>query len=198
MQVPFPVTLAVNAATRALIRSNSEAMQLLSESGGGLVAIELQNPSLSLWFSLQADGVELLSVYEDKPDLVLTADVPALMALAEAGHDPILDGRVQAEGDMALAKLIQQLAVALTADWEGQLAPFVGDALAHKIGAVARGFAAWGAETHQRGGEDVGEYLQEEARVLVTRSEWQELEQNTDEVRERLDRLIARTQQVER
>jgi len=90
------------------------------------------------------------------------------------------------------------MGVALTADWEGQLAPFVGDALAHKIGTAARGLSAWRAETHQRGSEDVGEYLQEEARVLVTRSEWQELEQETDLVRESLDRLIARAQQVKR
>ena len=196
MQVPFPVTLAANAAIGAVVRSNPEAKQLLSESKGGLVAIELQNPSLSLRLSIQADGVELLSVYEDKPNLKLTADLPALMALAEVGHDPILEGRVQAEGDMALAKLVQQLGVALTADWEGQLAPFVGDALAHKIGTAVRGLSAWGVETHHRGGEDVGEYLQEEARVLVTRSEWKELEQDSDALRERLDRLIARAGQV--
>ena len=196
MHVPFPVTLAANAAIGAIVRSNPEAKLLLSESQGGLVAIELQNPSLSLRLSIQADGVELLSVYEDKPDLQLTADLPSLMALAEASHDPILEGRVQAVGDMALAKLVQQLGVALTVDWEGQLAPFIGDALAHKIGTAARGLAAWGAETRQRGGEDVGEYLQEEARLLVTRSEWRELEQSSDTVRERLDRLIARVQQV--
>jgi len=104
MQVPFPFTLVANAAIGAIIRSNPEAKQLLCESRGGLVAIELKNPTLSLRLSMQADGVELLSVYEDKPDLELTADLPALLALAEAGHDPILEGRVQAEGDMALAK----------------------------------------------------------------------------------------------
>ncbi|MGB0867029.1 MAG: SCP2 sterol-binding domain-containing protein, partial [Granulosicoccaceae bacterium] len=143
MQVPFPATLAANAALSALIRSNPEARQLLSKSRGGLIALELQNPSLSLRVSLQADGIELLSVYEEEPDLQLTADIPALKALADAGHDPILDGRVQADGDMALASFLQQLLVVLTADWESQLAPFVGDTLAHKIGTLARGLAAW-------------------------------------------------------
>lgn len=196
MQVPFPVTLAVNSVLGAVIRSNPEAKQLLSESRGGQLAIELNNPSVSLRFSILADGIELLSVYEDKPDLHLSADIPALMALADAGHDPILDGRVQAEGDMELAKLIHQLSVSLSADWEGQLAPFVGDTLAHKIGTVIRGLGVWGNETRRRGGEDIGEYLQEEARLLVTRSEWRELEQDTDALRERMDRLIARAQRV--
>lgn len=198
MQLPFPVTLAANAAISRIVRSNPEACELLSESKGGLVAIEIQNPAVSIRIALLADGIELLSVYEDQPDLQLTADLPALMAMADTGHDPILEGRVQAEGDMALAGLLQQLIVALTSDWEGQLAPFLGDTLAHKMGAAARGLAAWGGETRQRGDEDVGEYLQEEARVLVTRSEWQALEGDTDALRERLDRLAARTKSAEK
>jgi len=197
MQLPFPVTLTANIALNKVIKSNPEALELLRDSKGGVVAFELQNPALSIRLALLADGVELLSNYDDEPDLQLRADVPALMALADAGHDPILDGRVQAEGDMALATVVQQLSVVLSSDWEAQLAPFLGDTLAHKIGAAVRGFSAWGAETRHRGDEDVGEYLQEEAKVLVTRSEWQELEHDTDNCREQLDQLAARIKRVE-
>lgn len=197
MQLPFPITLAANAALNKIIKSNPEALQLLSQSRGGVVAFELQNPRLSLRLALLANGVELLSNYDDQPDLQLNADVPALMAMADAGHDPLLDGRVEAEGDLALAGLIQQLMVVLSSDWEAPLANILGDTLAHKIGTAVRGFVAWGAETRNRRDEDVGEYLQEEAKVLVTGSEWQELEQETDQLRERLDRLAARVQQVQ-
>lgn len=196
MQVPFPVTLALNAVLKQIIRSKPEAVEVLQASAGGLIAIELQNPALSIRLLLQADGVELLSVYSDEPDLCLSGDVSALMALADRGHDPLLDGRVSAEGDLALAELLQRLMVALKSDWEEQLAPFLGDTVAHKLGAVVRGFSAWLAESKQRGGEDVGEYLQEEVRVLVTAAEWQDLERDTDDLRERLDRLQARVQQV--
>lgn len=197
MHVPFPATLAVNAVLRALVRGNPEARQLLADNRGGLVALELQRPALSLRLSLQADGVELLSAYDERPDLSLSAELSALLALADAGHDPILDGRVRSEGDMGLARTLQQLLRVLGADWEAQLAPFFGDALAHKVGTAVRGLAAWGSQTRRRAGEDVGEYLQEEARLLVTGDEWRELERDSDALRERLDRLDARVQRAE-
>ncbi len=197
MQLPFPLTLALNALFKQVIRSKPEAAEVLRAGPGGLIAIELQNPAVSIRLLLQADGVELLSVYSDAPDLCLSGDVAALMALADRGHDPLLDGRVSAEGDLALAEVLQRLMVALKSDWEEQLAPFLGDTVAHKLGAVSRGFSAWLAESQQRGGEDVGEYLQEEVRVLVTAAEWQDLEADTDALREQLDRLQARVRQVE-
>ena len=197
MQLPFPLCLALNKVMDTLIRGNLEAKQLLLDGTGGLIAVELQNPELSIRLSIVANGIEIVSNYEDRPDLTLRADLPALMELSKAGHDPILDGRVQAEGDLLLAGVLQQLIVVLTSDWEARLAPFVGDMLAHKIGAATRGFSAWAANTHVRNTEDIGEYLQEEKRILVTRSEWRELEQDTDTLREDLDRLSARARLVE-
>ncbi len=197
MQLPFPVTVVANAAINGVIRKNAEALQLLAASDGGVVALELRNPSVSIRVAILCNGIELLSDFDAEPELELSADVPALMALADSAHDALLDGRVQAEGDMELARLVQQLLVVLTSDWEEQLSPFMGDALAHKVGTASRGLSAWISQTRERGAEDVGEYLQEEARVLVTQSEWRELEQEADQLRERVDRLTVRMQRAE-
>lgn len=198
MRLPFLLTVPINAMIATVVRTNPEARQLLAESDGGLIAIELQDPSVSIRLGVMANGVELQSDYSAEPDLLLSGNVQALMAMADAGHDPILDGRVTATGDMSLAKLLQQLLLVLSVDWEAQLAPFIGDAAAHKLGTAVRGFSTWVSKTRERGTEDVGEYLQEESGTLVTRVEWGGLERGVDALREQLDRLSARIDRVQK
>jgi ubiquinone biosynthesis protein UbiJ len=75
---------------------------------------------------------------------------------------------------------------------EEGLSRWVGDIAAHQVGRVLRGIAGFGRRTEQTIAADISEYLQEESRDLVTRTELEEFLAAVDEVREAADRLGAR------
>jgi ubiquinone biosynthesis protein UbiJ len=68
----------------------------------------------------------------------------------------------------------------------------VGDVAAHQIGNLVRSASGWGRRAAATFAANVGEYLQEESRDLVTRTELEEFLAQVDELREAADRLQVR------
>ncbi len=70
----------------------------------------------------------------------------------------------------------------------------MGDIAAHQVGRVLRGAAGWGQRAGETVAANVKEYLQEESRDLVTRTEAAEFCAGVDTVSEAVDRLALRVQ----
>jgi ubiquinone biosynthesis protein UbiJ len=72
----------------------------------------------------------------------------------------------------------------------------VGDVTAHQIGNLVRTASGWGRKAAATLAANVSEYLQEESRDLVTRTELEEFLSAVDELRESADRLQARLERL--
>ena len=68
----------------------------------------------------------------------------------------------------------------------------VGDVAARQLGNFARAAAGWGEKSLSTLTQNISEYLQEESRDLVTRTEANEFLAAVDGLREAVDRLEAR------
>jgi ubiquinone biosynthesis protein UbiJ len=68
----------------------------------------------------------------------------------------------------------------------------VGDPVAHQLGNLARGFAAFGARAAESVSRSLGEYLTEERRTLPTRTETEEFYRDVDRVANDVERAAAR------
>lgn len=148
------------------------------------------------------------------PDLVLeiddsgqvgpgTADDVALtLTISPAALPRILarDERalreVHLDGDVGLAGAIQFLFHNLRWDVEEDLSRVVGDVAAHRMTGVARDFAAWQRQAAERFGQNVAEYLKDEAGLLVHPHELETFGHDVDEVRDAVERLEKRVQRL--
>jgi len=82
-------------------------------------------------------------------------------------------------------------------DWEEQLSRLTGDTIAHQLGNTARraaGVLRHGRRTLER---DLGEYLQEELRVLPTRIETENFSADVSRLGMDTDRLAARIRRLQ-
>ena len=84
-----------------------------------------------------------------------------------ARRDESVLGEMTFAGDAELAAALQYLARHLEWDVEEDLSRVVGDVAAHRIAGTARDFVAWQKEAGVRLGQNVAEYLTEEAGVLA-------------------------------
>lgn len=116
---------------------------------------------------------------------------PGALPLVLARREAAL-GAVQIDGDTELARAIEFLFRNLRWDVEEDLSRVLGDAAAHRIGESARAFGAWQRAAATRLGENVAEYLKEEAGLLVHPYELERFGREVEDVRDAVERLEQR------
>ena len=104
---------------------------------------------------------------------------------------------VQIRGDAEIANLYRDLFAAARPDLEEELSRWVGDMPARHLSLLAKSVRTWARRARRTAGENIAEYLQEEGRDLVTKTEMEEFLRGVDGVRESIDRIEARLIRLE-
>jgi ubiquinone biosynthesis accessory factor UbiJ len=81
-------------------------------------------------------------------------------------------------------------------DAEEDLSRLVGDIAAHRLVGAGNAFVAWQKRSAENLGQNVSEYLAEEARVLTPAREMAQLRQDTEDLDRRLAALEARVKRL--
>jgi ubiquinone biosynthesis protein UbiJ len=107
-------------------------------------------------------------------------------------------GGVQVQGDAEVAALYRELLQLARPDPEEEAARVLGDVPARRLGNLARSAGRWLQGVGRSTGANIAEYLTEESRDLVSRTELDEFLRGVDDAREAADRLEARLRRLER
>jgi ubiquinone biosynthesis protein UbiJ len=100
------------------------------------------------------------------------------------------------EGQTDLAQELGELLGGIEVDWEEQLSRLVGDPVAHQVGSGLRSAGRWGRHSAETLTQNLGEYLQEEARLLPSRNEVAAFLDDIDRLRDDVERLAARIARI--
>ena len=142
--------------------------------------------------------VALLAGDDSPADAVISGSIPALLQMFKVGT-PSAQTRtsVQIRGDAEIANLYRDLFTAARPDLEEELSRWVGDMPARHLSLLAKSVRTWARRARRTAGENIAEYLQEEGRDLVTKTEMEEFLRGVDGVRESIDRIEARLKGIE-
>jgi ubiquinone biosynthesis protein UbiJ len=146
-------------------------------------------------------GRAALLAGDDSPaDAVISGSLPALLQMFKAGAPAAAQARsaVQIRGDAEIANLYRDLFAAARPDLEEELSRWVGDLPARHLSQLAKSVRTWARRARRTAGENIAEYLQEEGRDLVTKTELEEFLRGVDGVRDSVDRIEARLILIER
>jgi ubiquinone biosynthesis protein UbiJ len=131
------------------------------------------------------------------PDACISGSPPALLQLLRSTTASNSKSAVQIRGDAEIANLYRELIAAARPDLEEELSRFVGDMPARHLSQLAKSVRTWARRARRTAGENIAEYLQEEGRDLITKTELEEFLRGVDEVREAADRVEARLSRIE-
>ena len=181
---------------RGLPRS-VRARALCAELGGRRLAVEA--PAVAR-LVIESDGAALRIRRGEAPADASIVGGPLSLLIVGGGlsREPITRGEVEIRGDADVAEKFQELMRLLSPDLEEELSLVVGDVPAHRIGRLARGAADWAGRAAATLWRDLGEYASHERRDLVPRPEGEGFLRGVDALREDVDRLAARLEQLER
>jgi ubiquinone biosynthesis protein UbiJ len=131
-------------------------------------------------------------------DAVISGSPPALLQMFKSAT-PSAQTRssVQIRGDAEIANLYRELFAAARPDLEEELSRVIGDLPARHLSQLALSVRTWARRARRTAGENIAEYLQEEGRDLVTKTEMEEFLRGVDGVRDGVDRIEARLKGLE-
>jgi ubiquinone biosynthesis protein UbiJ len=180
------------------IAESTPARELCSELSGTVVAIRVSDTALSAFFVVDDDALDVLSMTEKDPDVVISGSLISLASMAgQAGAAAIRDGSLDLSGDAELAGQFQQLLSHAKPDIEEELSGIVGDVAAHRMGEFARGLGQWGREARSTMGANIREYLQEESRDAPSRYEVERFNTDVNKLRDDVERIEARLNRLQ-
>jgi ubiquinone biosynthesis accessory factor UbiJ len=188
-----PAWLAsAEAAFNRNIAASSQAAALTRRLDGTSLQIDVDGIARVRAVCL-GGRLALLSGDDTPADAVISGSAPALLQMLRGGA-PSAQTRssVQIRGDAEIANLYRELFSAARPDLEEELSRWVGDMPARHLSRLAKSVRNWARRARRTAGENIAEYLQEEGRDLVTKTELQEFLSGVDGLREGVDRLEAR------
>ena len=189
--VSFPVIAFINH----LLAEEQWAREKLAPFAGKRVRVTA--PGLpDLAFTVSADGMIESTKGDGEPDLTVALSPAALPKLMQ--RDESVLQTVSFTGDAELASALQFLFRHLRWEVEEDLSRVVGDVAAHRIVATGRAFAAWQKDAAERFGQNVAEYLTEEAELLATKPELARFSREVGELVDAVERLEKRLDRIAR
>ena len=183
---------SLTAALNHLLSRQPALRDKLSIHAGKVVRIDVGFIQLSL--AVASDG--LLESANAEPSVNITikpADLPQILANIDRAVS-----YVSISGDADLARTISEVANGLQWEVEEDLAPWVGDIAALRIANAGRQIIGAAKSTAQNLAENMAEYWLEENPTLLYRRAGEDFATDVARLRDDVERLSKRVEQIER
>lgn len=200
MTAPAALDSALATAINGWLGLDPATRARLSALDGRIIALHLRIPEITVMLRVADGRIDVVRDPDLQPDTVLHG-TPLGMARLGLGSDTagtLFSGEVEITGDIETGQAFRAILDGMDIDWEEQVSRVTGDVVAHQLGNLARKAGAWLRHGGQTLEQDIGEYLQEESRVLPSRIEIENFIEDVGTTAMAVERLEARLQRLRR
>jgi ubiquinone biosynthesis protein UbiJ len=178
----------VEASINFVLTRDPQSKERLAALEDKVIEFKITDLKFNFYWVCEQQRVRLLSEWESAVDAIIEAP---LNALAKIGLQQTTK-EVTISGDLSTVETFKRLFSELDINWEEQLAPLTGDALAFKLGDLARKATKFMRNTAESLRENTKEYLHEESTVVAPRAHFREFSSDVRELNRAVDRLELR------
>jgi len=177
-----------------LLHDNEKQQKKLQELAGRIAVIHITPINVTLNCLFTEQGIDFLAHMYAEPNVTIEGSPLSFLAMnfSENKLADIFAGKIKITGDVDTAQKFQDLLHGLEIDWEEIIAKYTGDPIAHHLGKFVKQTTSFGKRLICTAQENIGEYLQEEIKLLPTRVEINHFLDNVDNLRSDIDRLEAK------
>ena len=171
-----------------------EAPEKLTAFDGRVISIDITGPNRTVYLLINDNRISAVNTCDKEPDATIIGSPAALFKLGvHRDTAPLFfAGEVEIRGDTRLGRQFKSLLADMEIDWEEHLSRLVGDIAAHHLAGMVNDLKKWSKSAADNLADDVGEYLQEESRDVVSGAEMGMFNQQVDKLRDDTERLKAR------
>lgn len=180
-----------------MLRLDRDTLDRLGDMDGKVICFQyLQQDQTThdIYMLPSAGGLRMRMECESDADVTISGNLPAFVRLlfGEASASNMAKADMQIRGDIYLGQNFKEIMDKLDLDLAGQLAKFIGDGPAHRLGLMAKDWRTWKANAARTFSQDFAEYIQEERQLSPRQDEVDGLLDGIDELRSGVDRLASR------
>jgi ubiquinone biosynthesis accessory factor UbiJ len=185
-------------ALNRLLRLDAASLEKLDALQDRRIELHLQSPDIALAVEVRGQSLQVGPVNAgQEPDISFKSTLSGILkSLPMFAQGQPAIGAMRISGDVELARLLQELVKEFDPDWQE---PFV-KALGPVFGPQAAKFIREGLRQAKTGAgnfmQSGAEYVTEEARVVISKSELDDFNTQVDKIRQRGDRLQARVNEL--
>ncbi len=192
------LTAAIENALNRNLASSPGARARCTALQGQRLLVRITGTGLQI--SIESLGDTLSLSRTPIGDFNVTVEGSPINLLALTGNNPerlLQSGQVTVRGDAEILQRYRALALLLQPDLEEELSRLIGDLPAHHIGRLARSLWSFGRRAASNTVRNAAEYLAHENHTLAPRAEAEAFMADVDQLREDVDRAIARLRTLE-
>ena len=185
----------VNKGIAKYLALDADCLQSLSDLGPKTLHIYLEKADIDFYINID-HGITLSRHHQGDITTSIKGTPQALLKLIihKKTTGKLVAEGVSISGDLDVAQDLIQIMQAMDIDWHSFLSKFTGDMAAHQLLAQAKTFKQFLKKTRRRVQENMGEYLLEEARVVVPAVEIKHYCDQVTNLRHDVERLSQRLQ----
>lgn len=179
------------------LKLDPESSKLLKPLLDKTICLEFTRPKMKVPLYFSEQNIKILSDPDLTPDTVIKGSLASFirLSLAPAHSVTLKELDITLSGDPELAEHFNTVFKKLDIDWEGCLAHYTDDLIAHSIFKMLKRTYHVGGLAIENLLYNVKEFAQEEKDALPTQFEVEDFMNDLDELRMNLERFEARVQQ---
>ena len=190
----YSLNLLQKAINHALNLDDSMPLKLKALKGKVLKII-ISPLNVYFFMKFTKDELVLLAEYNKHIDTTINSSPMGLIRLSllpASKARSLFNDKIKISGDVELGQQVKQLFDEIDIDWEGHLAQFTGDIIAHNVGSLIRRGLNFKDQINSSLRQDLSEYLQEELRAFPPKEEVDDFFNDIDELSLSVERLDAK------
>lgn len=190
---------ALQTAINSAMALDDEMPRKLTALDGKVLQLIISPLNVHFFIYFNNQQLQLLDTYEGQADTVIHSNPIGLIRLSllpASKARSLFNDKVRMSGDVALGQQVKELFDEMEIDWEGHLAHFTGDVVAHQIGSLVRKGAQFKKHFSESMKLNVTEYLQEELRAFPCKNEINDFFHDIDDLSLATERLQAHVNQL--
>lgn len=165
------LSLLESGLNRVLAADPDSAARLARLAGKTLRIDSWLADEVALYVTFDADGIRLDRRFDGEVAAAISGGALGFLRAAMNPGDRRVfsDGTLAITGDATVVQSFADLFRMYQADWQGRLAPVIGEAATWRVEAMIDHLRTWRRDAAGHLVEDAGDYLREETRLLASR-----------------------------
>ena len=184
----------IEKSVNFMLARDADSQHRLAALENKIICIEISDLKLKLVWLFEHNHVRIVSEWRDELDATIAGPLQAIARMGLSKAKVAKDLTVS--GDMHVVEAFKDLFAKLDIDWEAQLAPYTGDALAFKIGKTTRDAVNFFKNCTQSLQQNSKEFVEEEMNILPSKLRFEDFSNNVRQLHRDVDRLAARLQRL--
>ncbi|ANH14239.1 TPA: SCP2 sterol-binding domain-containing protein [Legionella pneumophila] len=185
---------ALQTAINQAMKLDEQMPQKLQKLDGKTLEMVITPLNVNFYIRFKGSEMQLLHRIDGRPDTIIHSNPIGLIRLSllpTSKARSLFNDKIRISGDIELGQSVKKLFDEIDIDWEGHLAHFTGDVVAHQIGSFVRKGLEFKNQFSTSMQQNITEFLQEELRISPSRNELEDFFAEVDELVLSVDRLQA-------